>query len=76
MSVDGVTVSIVASQAAVPGSTPGRRNFLKFRNFLIIYIIKKLNYFSLIVILTVTLLVTLVIDCNFVSNFGGYLLYI
>ncbi len=74
MSVDGVTVSIVASQAAVPGSTPGRRNFLKFRNFLIIYIIKKLNYFSLIVILTVTLLVTL--DCNFVSNFGGYLLYI
>ena len=28
MSVDGVTVSIVAFQAAVPGSTPGRRNFL------------------------------------------------
>jgi hypothetical protein len=39
-----------------------------------IYIIKKFNYFSLIVILTVTLLVTL--DCNFVSNFGGYFLYI
>ena len=26
-SVDGVTVSIVAFQAAVPGSTPGQRNF-------------------------------------------------
>ena len=27
VSVDGVTVSIVAFQAAVPGSTPGRRKF-------------------------------------------------
>ena len=27
-SVDGVTVSIVAFQAAVPGSTPGQRKFI------------------------------------------------
>ena len=34
MSVDGVTVSIVAFQAAVPGSTPGRRKFFFTKNLI------------------------------------------
>ncbi len=38
------------------------------------FFLTTINNFSLIVISTVTLLVTL--DCNFLSNFGGYLPYI
>ena len=43
VSVDGVTVSIVAFQAAVPGSTPGRRKTFLNDLYIVSRLILKAN---------------------------------